>query len=299
MAITESLPGVSVTIRSRDAAYKEYEDPDPLRHFLGASKFIEATDGGQFSVGIEVNNNFQGPANQGICLDIYVDGQYISSRVVCHGCLINGRYATEVQGRTVSVFPTYTLERPLHFVPVLPVRNAGAEQIAIDQERVKRLGVIQVQVFRCVTNTHQAMPPAMHPAGHPAGHPVGHPARPVVGALAPEAGGPLASLRNGLAPRFGLFAKESLEESNLSHRLLNQTAAGLFQFYYRSRTVLQDQEVIPRDPVPHPQLRNPIPALASLSQAERDQLAQERLDQIRIQRVQLNQWFRSLLGNPQ
>ncbi|KAI0006711.1 hypothetical protein F4779DRAFT_552811 [Xylariaceae sp. FL0662B] len=267
MAIIEDIPGIKVVVCIRGWECNEYEDPDVAENHPdyppSSSKFIESVDDTELSIYIDVNADYEwGYKDHILAFDIYVDGNFISGKLIRSSDLKNGKCDREVLGRYQrDMFGSWHV-RKLRFSAVRTVDDTTKERISRDSKIAKTLGVVEVRVCRCMLNgpsNHRREP--VHSKSFELaekslkGRAVSH------GTL--FAAGERCGKRN-------IYDTTDLSEDN--------GPIGVFRFHYRSRRALQQMLIIPNSPPRSP-------TLAALSEAERDRLAKERLDQIHEQKI--------------
>ncbi|KAI0138517.1 hypothetical protein F4776DRAFT_56427 [Hypoxylon sp. NC0597] len=273
MAIIEDVPGISFSIQvaGRDAV--EYDDPNATdQESAGtancptSTRYIECIDGAEFGIKGQVTGDYDwGYRNHCLNSRVRVDGEQLIGWVLKEEDLVRGLGRKTLEGRKAFCPRTnrWVLQR-CQFSAISTVDDSKKDRVERDTKVAKDLGLIEIQVFRCI---HLGNTPIRH--------------RP--------------SLRG---TRELELAEKSLKGRAMSHgtsfsrtehirtpvhcstRDLDEDHGpiAVFRFYYRSRDALKREMVIPRTPSLSP---GPKQEIANMSRAELERLAQERLNQLR------------------
>ncbi|KAK2001853.1 hypothetical protein LX36DRAFT_314363 [Colletotrichum falcatum] len=272
MAVIDGLPGIKATIglnRSKEDC-PEYDDPDPPQTTAsrGAashsiSKVIESQDDTVFSVHVEVEDARRWIRNnRGLVVCIYIDGNKVGSPICKKSTLKGNVLHKDVKGVVeASTKPGKSILKPFIFTKIKQV-EAGGARVTEDQEAVKHLGNIEVIIYRVVIRGRKDWMP-----------------------------------KNVMSKTE--LAEKVMKGKNLSHgtgfsegRVIPErhgrdceypdgdVRLARFIFRYKSKTALQIEGIIPRDPSPEPLLEPQPQNAADLSMEEILRLAQERIDQV-------------------
>ncbi|KAI1767066.1 hypothetical protein GGR53DRAFT_483821 [Hypoxylon sp. FL1150] len=262
MAVLQDQPGIVVTVRTNGMDCVEYDDPDDSklqleRPFPTAFKYVESLDDSEFTIHMKVDSSYDWSYKKhSLKFMVYVDGKYVSGVILSRGICQEG----EVKGKggfcaTTQSWRTHKLK----FSTVKTVDDATEDRIEKDREASKKLGLIEVEVSRCImvrpTNTGGTFPQLNTTSFELAekslkGKAISH-------------GTVYSTGEVSVAPVF--WTTEPLDKENVT--------ITAFEFRYRSRKALQQELVIPGSP-PRSLTLN------GLSEAELRRLAAERLEQI-------------------
>ncbi|CAJ2511373.1 Uu.00g069980.m01.CDS01 [Anthostomella pinea] len=268
MAILEDVPGLEVTVRVAGADLPEHDDPHGQEIESAAAnsapavcKYLECADDAEFHVHIRVHPDYEwGYRNHSLVARTYVDGKRIRGEVMR---AVDTQYVPAVRnvlGQEVysNLSGLWSLRR-FKFAVVDTVDEAQKERVASDLKIAKDLGVIEVRFSRIIE-----FGPSQHYSTND-----------------PKSGGFELTEKSlkGKAISHGTSytAAERVSHPNfIDARDLVEDAGpiAVFRFLYRSREALKREIIIPRSPTRSP-------TLETLSPAERDRLARERLDQLR------------------
>lgn len=268
MAIIQEVPGIKVTILvggQEATEYDAHDGPDPPPHCPTSLKYVECVDEAEFSIKLEVDVHYAwGFRNHCLSLRTYVDGKSIAGRVVRSENVFPGFPWTKtvIGKRELDRESGLWFSRKLKFTGVQIVDDSHHERVQRDLNIAKGLGVIEVRVLRVINNGLEEARPRL-------------------------------SSRNQELNTFEL-AEKSLKGKSISHgasfsppeqtskpisyncRTLPEDngSIAVFQFHYRSKEALKRELIIPRTP-------SLSPTIGPLSPAERNRLAQQRLNNIR------------------
>ncbi|KAI1632447.1 hypothetical protein F4809DRAFT_653298 [Biscogniauxia mediterranea] len=272
MAILESVPGIEVQVLVRGQPLQEYGDnnsPDVTTRDPMSSpvicKYIESTDNAEFAIFTKVPNYTWGYRNHMLFVSIYIDGNWVSKKLI-HPPVASIYHldTQQVYGKTeFNASTKSSFLRRFKFAAVHTVDNVQNERIAQDIEHAKKLGTIEVKLYRVT-----------------------------------EGGVPKVGLVDAVFPtseHSGDFelAEKSLKGRAISHGTSYQTAQPIqtsemvavtklpedkgpmatYKFLYRSKEALRRELIVPRSPARSPTLQG-------LTDAERDRLALERLNEL-------------------
>ncbi|KAI1496181.1 hypothetical protein F5X99DRAFT_401202 [Biscogniauxia marginata] len=275
MAIVEDVPGVEVTILVRGQPSREYEDGDSseAQDQAGAAcpvacKYIECADDTEFVVQTKITGYKWGYRNHALSSETYVDGKRIRGVLIRSlKCEQYCPYTCTVQGE--EKYDRATGRWSVHrfkFAAVDTVDEARKERVAEDIKIAKNLGVIEVKLLRVTEHG---------PTGY-------------------------SQRASGINPGTGKFelTEKSLKGKAISHGTSYSKAESIsaprfvdtrtipedngpiaiYRFLYRSREALKRELIIPRSPAPSPTLQG-------LTDAERDRLARERLEELKQAKI--------------
>ncbi|KAI1483800.1 hypothetical protein F4774DRAFT_104262 [Daldinia eschscholtzii] len=292
MAVLEDVPGIEVVVQvaGRDAI--EYEDPNASERETRdatcptSTKYIECIDGAEFSIRTTITNAYQwGHNKNGVDLRLRVDGNAIYGSVLMARDMINGVVTKIKKGQKsyCTRINKWVLQR-FKFSAVDVVDDSKKDRIEDDIKIAKHLGLIEVRIFRCIPLGSR--PAAMMRPTFKQGDKLELAEKSLKG-KAISHGTSLSSRECVPAPR---PCKVMYPDG------LNNPIA-VFQFHYRSRGMtdkyelnqngiymanfpdaLKREMVIPRTPSPGPGLKREV---TQMSRAELEQLARERLDQLK------------------
>ncbi|KAI1780837.1 hypothetical protein F4818DRAFT_18679 [Hypoxylon cercidicola] len=266
MAVLEVPPGIAVTVRINGVDCVEYDDPEaPKRQSVGdipvSCKYIESLDDSEFSVHLKLsgNNDRYCYKNHGLAFSLSVDGLKVASTVFDKK---SRHLEGEMKGK--QYFCPVTRSWRMHrfkFSTVKTVDDTTKDRVEKDQKVSEKLGLIKVEVYRCI----------------------------IVGPMAVKAA-KKSGTSNQSKASFEL-AEKSLKGKTISHGTVYSTVETIqapkyqnveypgerpiaaFEFQYRSRNALQQEFIVPAIPPPSR-------SLDGLSESELRRLAAERLEQI-------------------
>lgn len=260
--INEDVPGIEVAVQIGGVDAVEYDcAPEAEDDWTKVTKYIECSDGAEFSVRVRVSNTYDWTYNNH-CLSAfcYVDGKWVRTPVFHNPNRFHRtRTVATIEGPEEQDNHGQWSRRNFRFSSVTIIDDTRKARIEEDQKRAKVLGAIEVKIER--------------------GTPLG------------SAEAPLARARDGQLE----IAEKALKGKAISHSTSYSAGQSIsspsfievrrlpeddgpiavFRFLYRSREALKSELVIPRTPPPR------SPTLAALPEAERDRLARERLDELR------------------
>lgn len=128
MAILDQFPGAEVSILVNGIRSTEYDDPDEALDAHGpfqptANKYIEAKDGAEFSIDVELTTRLKLPLNcNGVAINFLIDGVSVTSWVVTVDEIRNRRDGKWKCAVDATLEPGYTpntvLRHKFKFSPV-------------------------------------------------------------------------------------------------------------------------------------------------------------------------------------
>ncbi|OTA98669.1 hypothetical protein M426DRAFT_17181 [Hypoxylon sp. CI-4A] len=262
MAVLEEVPGIKVTVRIDGVDCQEYDDPqdpDQPPACPKSSKYIESRDDAKFTIYLTVDRGYKwGYKKHVLSFSTYVDNIWVRDP------LLNEHYLeTEIEGRqSFSNASRSWVLQGLKFSTVKIVENTTKERFQEDKKLSDEPGMIEVRVRRCikVQRSHTVQDHTRQKSSFE---------------LAEK------SLKGKSISHGTTFSNnESIDAPTLWNTVPvdgDNTHIAIFQFKYRSKEALQHEMIIPRTPTP------PL-SLETLSEADRDRLARERLEQIEAER---------------
>ncbi|OTB13772.1 hypothetical protein K445DRAFT_158486 [Daldinia sp. EC12] len=275
MAVLEDVPGIEVVVQvaGRDAI--EYEDPNASERETRdatcptSTKYIECIDGAEFSIRTTITNGYQwGHSKSAVELRFRIDGNAIDGSVLMTKDMINGVVTKIKEGQKsyCTQINKWVLQK-FKFSAVDVVDDSKKERIEDDIKIARHLGLIEVRIFRCIHLHLGRQPPTLRRPTLKQGDKLELAEKSLKG-KAISHGTSLSSRKCVPAPN---TCKVRYPDG------LNKPVA-VFQFHYRSRDALKREMVIPRTPSPGPGLKREV---TQMSRAELEQLARERLDQLK------------------
>ncbi|KAI0136861.1 hypothetical protein BJ170DRAFT_589823 [Xylariales sp. AK1849] len=275
MTINEDVPGIEIAVQIGGVDATEYEADDAGDEEAACptlTKFIECVDDALFSLRMRVDDTYDwGYKDHSLSIDVHLDGQWMRARIfnkaglkatmfdrykLSSEAVIRGR--EEVDDRTGQ-----WVLRKFQFSTVKTVDDAKKERVEKDMEVAKNLGVIEVKVMRGTEHGDEA------PMNSKVKNKNLELSEKSLKGKAISHGTTLGPAETTVTPRYVDFRNLPEDEGPIAK----------FRFCYRSREALKREMIIPRTPAP----RSPI--LAALSEAERDRLARERLEQLNETKV--------------
>ncbi|KAI1364963.1 hypothetical protein F5Y08DRAFT_305483 [Xylaria arbuscula] len=269
MAISESVPGIAVTVQCDKQPLPEFEDPDAHDHNDDAAaypietKYVECIDNAHFQICLVVDSSYDWSyRNHVLVAVISVDGQWVRGQIIKQRPEDNGYYKHRVNGKEVcNSLGTWSVRRFI-FSAVKTIDEAKKERVEGDRKIANGLGTIHVDFFRATIRAPST--------GHVTD--------------ANSGGFELAEKAlKGKAISHGTSygAREAIPTPKFSKTDYLPEDNGpivTFKFFYRSRDALKRELIIPRSP-------SRSPTIEDLTPAERDRLARERLNELREKRI--------------
>ncbi|ORY60031.1 uncharacterized protein BCR38DRAFT_375017 [Pseudomassariella vexata] len=270
MTIIEDVPGVEIAVQIGGADVVEYDALDadgdePVCPTI--TKYIECIDDAHFVIRTRIDNFYHwGYKDHVLSLQLYIDGTWINARICrASDTRRTGYRENKISGREEPSGPNgQWVLRKFKFSSVHTVDDSKRERVEKDREIAKNLGVIEVKVRRGTDY------------------------------------GLIELRQNTIKNKKFEIAEKALKGKAISHgtaltagdvvaapnyvdfRYLPEDGdrpIAVYKFLYRSREALKREIIIPRTPPPR------SPTLAALSEAERDRLARERLEELRHARI--------------
>ncbi|KAJ3568174.1 hypothetical protein NPX13_g6511 [Xylaria arbuscula] len=303
MAISESVPGIAVTVQCDKQPLPEFEDPDAHDHNDDAAaypietKYVECIDNAHFQICLVVDSSYDWSyRNHVLVAVISVDRQWVRGQIIKQRPEDNGYYKHRVNGKEVcNSLGTWSVRRFIFsavktsvclspnalssLLTYLIVDEAKKERVEGDRKIANGLGTIHVDFFRAtirapstghVTDANsggfELAEKALKGKAISHGTSYGH-------CL------PLLKNTDLNWTRYG--AREAIPTPKFSKTDYLPEDNGpivTFKFFYRSRDALKRELIIPRSP-------SRSPTIEDLTPAERDRLARERLNELREKRI--------------
>ncbi|KAI1126827.1 hypothetical protein F5Y10DRAFT_203054 [Nemania abortiva] len=271
MAIHEDVPGLEATVRCRGQPLQEHDDPDDHDNDDAgacptATKYIECVDDAEFGVYVQATPDYAwGYRDHVLVAGLYIDGKRVRGEVIrSKDAKHNGYAHRHIKGwETCSSSTGEWSLRKFRFASVKTIDDAHKDRVENDIKIAKGLGTIEVKFNRAIEygpchsyNSHEIPSGALELAekslkGKAVSHGTSYGAREAIH-----------------APRY-VDARNLIEDNG---------PILILKFMYRSRDALKRELIIPRSPSRSPTFEN-------LTQAERDRLARERLNELREQKV--------------
>ncbi|KAK7921229.1 hypothetical protein PG985_009251 [Apiospora marii] len=277
MTINEDVPGVYVAVQINGADVTEYAAPDAGDDDAPqptVTKYIECIDDTNFAIRMGVNRAYEwGYRNHALSLQVYVDGHWVIGKLFRSPDMLNLGYfpSTEesiIRGREEINPSTNEWElRNFKFASVTTVDEAQHERVKHDLKIATKLGVIEVRVLRGIIGGEIASRP-----GNIKNNKFELSEKSLKGKAVSHGTNFEKGTRLERAPKYSDF--QALHEDN--------GPIAVFRLIYRSRgytEALKREMILPRTPPPR------SPRLAALTDAERDRLARERLEQLKGNKV--------------
>ncbi|KAI1337680.1 hypothetical protein F5Y15DRAFT_150910 [Xylariaceae sp. FL0016] len=273
MAILEDVPGINVSVAVDGVPLYEHTDQvggdaeQENDKCPVVSRYIECTDNTPFTIQITVDHDYEfGYRNHSVVARAYVDGSRVRGEIIRSGDTFLGPCMRTIRGQEIysDITQLWNIRR-FQFSVVDTIDEAQKDRVEKDMKVAKGLGVIEVRITRAIEygpTFHHNMPDPKSGKFELAekslkGKAISH----GTSYLAPE---------SILAPTF-VDCRDLVEDNG---------PIAIFRFLYRSREALKRELIIPRSPTPEP-------TIAHLSEAERNRLARERLEEIRVQRMKV------------
>ncbi|KAK7977449.1 hypothetical protein PG996_003503 [Apiospora saccharicola] len=270
MTINEDVPGVHVAVQINGADVTEYAAPDAgdddAPHPT-VTKYIECIDDTKFAIRMGVNGAYEwGYRNHALSLQVYVDGHWVIGKLFrnpAHQGFFASPDESIIRGREEINPSTNEWElRNFKFASVTTVDEAQHERVKNDLKIATKLGVIEVRVLRGIIGGEIVTRP-----GNIKNSKFELSEKSLKGKAVSHGTNFEKGTRLEKAPKYSDF--QVLPEDN--------GPIAVFRLIYRSRgytEALKREMIIPRTPPPR------SPRLAALTDAERDRLARERLEQL-------------------
>ncbi|KAK7948137.1 uncharacterized protein PG986_009023 [Apiospora aurea] len=295
MTINEDVPGIHVAVQINGVDVAEYEAPDAGDEDAPVptvTKYIECIDNAKFTIRMGVNRAYEwGYRNHALSLQVYVDGHWVIGKLFKSPTAPDAGFfppaeETVIRGREeINPSTNEWVLRNFKFASVttgmtscLPRGSTGGVQLTkpslvdeAQQERVKadlkiasKLGIIEVKVLRGIVGGEVVSRP-----GNIKNNKFELSEKSLKGKAVSHGTNFERGTRLDRAPRYSDF--QPLPE--------DRGPIAIFRLIYRSREALKREMIIPRTPPPR------SPRLAALTDAERDRLARERLEQLKGTKV--------------
>ncbi|KXJ96433.1 hypothetical protein Micbo1qcDRAFT_170261 [Microdochium bolleyi] len=252
MAVISNVPGIRVTVRVNGEPLTEYDDPEGESNECGTvTKYIEATDGAEFTVVTEVLDDYNWDyKNHELGNRIYVDGKLMRAKQLRQSMSTK---MLEVSGTKEKLPNTgQWMFRRFKFAPINTVLVESSSQSGTSQCAIHDLGTIMVKVRRqkrChVTYSDQVY------SGN-------------TELQIPEKALKGKAISHSTMLTEGEAVRAPRPSSSIA---IDAKPIAIFHFNYRSRSALMDEMIIKRESTPDP--------LDALPVEELRRLARERLD---------------------
>ncbi|RYP24432.1 hypothetical protein DL767_008602 [Monosporascus sp. MG133] len=240
MAVLNDIPGIEVAVQINGQDVVEYDDPDASEHVRScatSSKYIESIDDAEFTIRYKasLDYNWEGCRDHVLRFRAFADGLKLSGKVIFKTDALCGR-CIHVEG--FSKYDPETKNKYTYnckFSPISTVDDSGRERVIEDSRVAKKLGLIEVEVYRSTYS----------------------------GTREPEAS-------SVTAPHSYVLAEKSLKGKAISHGVsytlgrITQAKSrprvmfrdfeedggpiAVFRFQYRSKESLKQELIIPRSP---------------------------------------------------
>ncbi|KAH9908134.1 hypothetical protein F4778DRAFT_777495 [Xylariomycetidae sp. FL2044] len=158
MAIISEIPGIEVTIMAGNHVAREYNDPDPeprnpnWRGPKTVLKYIKSRDGAAISINVRVTNKYDWDGTPAITFAFYIDGTWVRGAICRQVELAYGSWETEVTHRVLSneYVSAGFFDQSFLFGDIEEVEGNSREVIVKDRKRARKMGTIDVKVYRAV-----------------------------------------------------------------------------------------------------------------------------------------------------
>ncbi|KAK8107866.1 uncharacterized protein PG998_009879 [Apiospora kogelbergensis] len=268
MTINEDVPGVHVTVQINGIDATEYDAPDAGEDDEEAphptvTKYIECIDNMPFTIRMGANRTYDwGYLNHALSLQVYVDGHWVIGKIFKNPAVYYPlQDESVIYGREEINASTNQWElRKFKFASVTTVDEAQHERVKSDMKVAKKLGIIEVKVMRGIVSTRP---------GNIRNNKFELSEKSLKG----------KAVSHGTNFEKGTQLERAPKYSDFQPLVEDRGPIAVFRFIYRSREALKREMIIPRTPPPR------SPRLAALTNAERDRLARERLEQLKGARV--------------
>ncbi|KAK6825291.1 hypothetical protein PG987_012785 [Apiospora arundinis] len=274
MTINEDVPGIYVSVQINGADVTEYEAPDAgdddARHPT-VTKYIECVDNTHFTIRMGANRAYDwGYLNHALSLQVYVDGHWVIGKIFKNPRGPDAGFfplpeESVICGREEINPATNEWElRTFKFASVTTVDEAQHERVKADMKVANKLGVIEVKVMRGIVGAEVVPRPS-----NIKNNKFELSEKSLKGKAVSHGTNFERGTRLGRAPKY----------TDFQPLLEDRGPVAVFRFIYRSREALKREMIIPRTPPPR------SPRLEALTDAERDRLARERLEQLKETKV--------------
>ncbi|RYP67867.1 hypothetical protein DL769_005656 [Monosporascus sp. CRB-8-3] len=153
MAVLDDIPGIEVAVQINGWDVVEYDDPDASEHVRScptSSKYIESIDDTEFTIRYKASlgYNWEGCRDHVLRFRTFADGLKLSGKVLFKTDALHGRC---IRNEGFSKYDPETKERYKYnckFCPISTVDDAGRERVIEDSRVAKKLGLIEVEVYR-------------------------------------------------------------------------------------------------------------------------------------------------------
>ncbi|KAI0011676.1 hypothetical protein F4779DRAFT_615289 [Xylariaceae sp. FL0662B] len=272
MAIIQGLPGIEITVRVEGIEVIEYDDPDAnastQRRTGGVksvNKYIECIGGARFGVNLRVSQEYEwGHRNHSLNMSLFLDGKWVKGQFCREWNTHLGDWDQTITHRVTRNPSGEFVEQAFQFAEVNKVEDPDVERHEYDLKRVKRMGSVEVMVYRAIENTADD---EFRPEGTTAVD---------FGISAPALKGKAISHGASFSipvqtsrPRY--VGCTNLQEDN--------GPIAVFRFFYRSREALIQEGVLRRPSTPARPETLPKITLEGLSQEQIMALALEKLQE--------------------
>ncbi|KAK8094629.1 hypothetical protein PG997_001314 [Apiospora hydei] len=273
MTINEDVPGIHAAVQINGVEVAEYEAPDAGDEDAPVptvTKYVECIDNANFTIRMGVNRAYEwGYRNHALSLQVYVDGHWVIGKLFKSPMAPDAGFfppaETVIRGREeINPSTNEWVLRNFKFASVTTVDEAQQERVKDDLKIASKLGVIEVQVLRGIVGGEVVSRP-----GNIKNNKFELSEKSLKGKAVSHGTNFESGTRLDRVPRYSDF--EPLPE--------DRGPIAIFRLIYRSREALKREMIIPRTPPPR------SPRLAALTDAERDRLARERLEQLKGTKV--------------
>ncbi|KAI0458393.1 hypothetical protein F5B21DRAFT_25470 [Xylaria acuta] len=271
MAILDDVPGIEVIVQVAGTDAVEYDADEEESKSLAESttcptvtKYIECTDRVDFAIKIVASRHYAwGYKGHDLQFKLSIDGNAITRR------FISGPGKTITINSTTAFCPQ-SQEWKIYkfgFSAVSTTDDSREERVAQDRELAKHLGLIRIDVRRCIRQPHTSAKARRRLANYAQKFEL---AEKSMKGKAISHGAAFSSTRSIPAPMHTHSFKLLPEDHG---------PIAVFHFIYQSKDALQKNLIIPCDA--HP---SSAQSFDELSPAERERLAKERFEQMQRDR---------------
>ncbi|RYP72241.1 hypothetical protein DL770_007985 [Monosporascus sp. CRB-9-2] len=153
MAVLDDVPGIEVAVQINGRDVIEYDDPDASNHVRScptSSKYIESIDDAEFTIRYKasLDYNWEGCRDHVLRFRAFADGLKLSGKVFSKTDALYGRC---IHAEGFSKYDTETKSTYKYnckFSPISTVDDSGRERVIEDSRVAKKLGLIEVEVYR-------------------------------------------------------------------------------------------------------------------------------------------------------
>ncbi|RYP63307.1 hypothetical protein DL771_009339 [Monosporascus sp. 5C6A] len=153
MAVLDEVPGIEVAVQINGRNVVEYDDPDAseqARPCPTSSKYIESIDDAEFTIRYtaSLDYNWEGYQDHVLRFRAFADGFKLSGKVLFKTDALYGRCIRAAGFSQYDPETKSTYKYNCKFSPVSTVDDSGHERVIQDSRVAKKLGLIEVEVYR-------------------------------------------------------------------------------------------------------------------------------------------------------